>query len=164
MGCKGKRKWCNIWKWLRGRWGPKKQRRRSTNGKKGRWRRGRFDGIRFKTRDKSINADDARQRSLGKVGHNHLEKFWVNERRRWGIMSRWKWNGNSVVAEVRGVLLISVTLEWAFSPLPLRSGQLSTYFTWWDFRQWILWFWLWQKKGSFFYPSLCGGVKWTMRA
>lgn len=32
-------------------------------------------GLDLKTRDKSINADDARQRSLGKVGCNHLEKF-----------------------------------------------------------------------------------------
>lgn len=107
-------------------------------------------GLDLKSRDKSINADDARQRSLGKVGRNHLEKFWqVNERRRWGIMSGWKWNGKSVAAEVRGVLLISVTLEWDFSPRPLRPGRSSTYFTWWDFRRLrspkerILWFWLW---------------------
>lgn len=32
-------------------------------------------GLDLKSRDKSINADDARQRSLGKVGRNHPEKF-----------------------------------------------------------------------------------------
>lgn len=44
-------------------------------------------------------------------------------------MRGWKWNKNSVAAEVRGVLVISVTLEWDFLPQPLRPGQLSTYFT-----------------------------------
>lgn len=53
---------------------PEEGGRRSTEGKKGRWRGGCFNRIRFKTRDKNINADDARQ-SLGKVGSIHLEKF-----------------------------------------------------------------------------------------
>lgn len=39
---------------------------RSTGGSTGRCRGGCFNRIRFKTRDKNINADDARQRSLGK--------------------------------------------------------------------------------------------------
>lgn len=50
-------------------------------------------------------------------------------------MSGWKWSGDSVAAEARGVLVISVTLEWDFLPQPLRPGRLSTYFTRREFRR-----------------------------
>lgn len=107
MGWKKGRKWCNIYERWRCRWNLKKQGRRSTDGSKGRWRGGCFNRIRFKTRDKNINANDARQRILGKVGCIHLEKFWrVNERRRWRIISGWKWSGNSMATQARGVLVI----------------------------------------------------------
>lgn len=66
--------------------------------------------IRYKTGDKNINGDEAREGSWGKVKCNHLENFWqVDERMRQRIMSRCKWKRKRRVALGRGVLVISVS-------------------------------------------------------
>lgn len=146
-----------------------------TDGSKGRCRGGCFNGIRFKTRDKNINAHDARQRSLGKVGCIHLEKFWqVNERRRWGIMNGWKRSGNSMAcwgkrcfgyfchlgmgfcastADTRPVEhLFHMSVQTAAIPHGAASLILALIEK--------------KKRGPIFlfFTPLCGGVKWMIRA